>query len=196
MENIFWIILSIDWLIDWSHTTKTLPWLGFEPQTWKRGTRTATAYCSTQSSNGCSLGSLLFLRQDNHVQGCTCFRPERLTNLVQKQKSSPKIHDFISNLNLKTVFFLLRSYNVCDPVFHGARGIAAVQNRYRTHRLTLRRRLHAQWAFFILFIYSHRLSLLGTKGLSNTACHDIILYDFCFGNRMEVRFCTQGSYLP
>ena len=50
---------------------KKLPWLGFEPQTWKRGTGTATAYCFTLCSNGCSLGNLLFLRQDNHVHTCT-----------------------------------------------------------------------------------------------------------------------------
>ena len=95
----------VDWLIDlschWSHITKTLPWLGFEPQTRKRGIwsgtgtatacwmaaharhavttrcrgkegkRPVTAYCLTQCSNGCSLGSLLWPRQDNHVQTCT-----------------------------------------------------------------------------------------------------------------------------
>ena len=66
---------------------KKLPWLGFEPQTWKcgicSGTGTATArcrgkegkrpmiaYCFTQCSNGYSLGSLLFPRQDNPVQRC------------------------------------------------------------------------------------------------------------------------------
>ena len=58
---------------------KKLPRLGFEPQTWKRGNRTATAYCFTQSSNGCSLGSFLFPRQGNHVQRCTCFWPGRST---------------------------------------------------------------------------------------------------------------------
>ena len=64
-----------------------LPWPGFEPQTWKCGiwcgTGTATArcggkegkrpmmaYCFTQCSNGCSLGSLLFSRQDDHAQWC------------------------------------------------------------------------------------------------------------------------------
>ena len=73
-----------------------LDW-GFGPQTWKHGTGTATvywiaaqsrhavkphcrgeqgkrpmiAYCLTQCSNGSSLGSLLFTRQDNHVQRCT-----------------------------------------------------------------------------------------------------------------------------
>ena len=73
---------------------KRLPWLGFEPQTWKRGTgcatvcciaaharhtvkplcegregkRLMTAYCFTQCSNEYSLSSLLFPRQDNHVQ--------------------------------------------------------------------------------------------------------------------------------
>ena len=68
---------------------KKLPRFGFEPQTWKRGiwsgTGTGTArcrakqgkrpmiaYCLTQRSNGCSLGSLLFLRQDNHVQRWRC----------------------------------------------------------------------------------------------------------------------------
>ena len=66
--------------------------LGFEPQSWKRGICSGTgtharhavkprcrgrqgkcpviAYCFTQCSNGCSLGSLLFPRQDNHVQRC------------------------------------------------------------------------------------------------------------------------------
>ena len=34
----------------------------------KQGKRPMIAYWSTQCSNGCSLGSLLFPRQDNHVQ--------------------------------------------------------------------------------------------------------------------------------
>ena len=34
----------------------------------KNGEYPMIAYCFTQYSNGCSLGSLLFLRQDNHVQ--------------------------------------------------------------------------------------------------------------------------------
>ena len=76
---------------------KNLPRLGLEPQTWKHGSGTATvcwivaharyavtprcggnagktpydAYCFTQCSNGSSLGSFLFPRQDNHVQRCT-----------------------------------------------------------------------------------------------------------------------------
>ena len=39
MENIFSITLSIDWLIELSLEShhKKLPWLGFEPQTWKHG---------------------------------------------------------------------------------------------------------------------------------------------------------------
>ena len=66
----------------WSHIHKKLPWLGFEPQTWKRGTGTVCcggkegkrpmiAYCFTQCSNGCSLGSFLFQGQDDHVQRCS-----------------------------------------------------------------------------------------------------------------------------
>ena len=68
-------------------TSQKWLWRGFEPQTWKRGiwcgsgTATArcrgkqekrhmTAYCFTQRPNGCSLGSLLFPRQDNHVPRC------------------------------------------------------------------------------------------------------------------------------
>ena len=36
----------------------------------KRGKRPMIAYCLTQCSNGCSLGSFLFPRQDHHVQRC------------------------------------------------------------------------------------------------------------------------------
>ena len=68
-------------LIDTSCHSKKLPWLGFEPQTWKRGvcsgTGTATArcmakegkrlmiaYCFTECCNGCSWYSLLFPRPE------------------------------------------------------------------------------------------------------------------------------------
>ena len=44
-----------------------------EPQ----GKRPMTARCLTQCSNGCSLGSFLFLRQDNPVQRCTGFLNRR-----------------------------------------------------------------------------------------------------------------------
>ena len=93
-------IFSIDWpLQKVGKRKKPKKWsrLGFEPQTWRRRTVTATvcwitahvrhavkpccrqkqgkrsmiAYCFTQCSNGCSLGSLLFPGQDNHVQRCT-----------------------------------------------------------------------------------------------------------------------------
>ena len=78
-----WRTFSIDWYeLSLESHHKKLPWLGFEPQTWKRGTATArcrgkegkrsmTAYCSTQCSNGWSLGSFLLRLQDNHVQRCT-----------------------------------------------------------------------------------------------------------------------------
>ena len=66
-------------------------WLRFEAQTWKRGIwsgigtgtercggkegkRPMIAYCLTQCSNGCSLGSLLFPRQDYLVERCTTLR--------------------------------------------------------------------------------------------------------------------------
>ena len=78
---------------------KKLLWLGFEPRTWKRGMwrgsgtvcwiaahawhavkprcrgkqgkRFMIAHCFTQCSSGCSLGSLLFPRQNHRVQRCT-----------------------------------------------------------------------------------------------------------------------------
>ena len=57
----------IDWLIDtschWSHITKMI-------LTGIRTPHLETWNCLTQCSNGCSLGSLLFPRQDNHVQRC------------------------------------------------------------------------------------------------------------------------------
>ena len=37
----------------------------------KRGKRPMTVHCSTQCSNGCSLGSFLLPRQQNHGQRCT-----------------------------------------------------------------------------------------------------------------------------
>ena len=87
-----WSHITKKGCLDWGSNSRPgnveLPWSGFEPQTWKRGiwggTGTATpccgrkegkrpsiAYCFTQCSNGSSLGSFLFPRQDNLVQRCT-----------------------------------------------------------------------------------------------------------------------------
>ena len=112
----------IDWLI-WvvipSHITKLFR-LRFEPQTWKRGIwrgsgtatvcwfaaharharcrgkqgkRPMTAYFFTQCSNGCSLGSLLCLGQDNHVQRCTS---EQKTSV---SKTEPRPNRFLWSCN-------------------------------------------------------------------------------------------------
>ena len=87
---------SIDWTSQkvGRKKAKKLPLLGFGPQTWKtwnlmwkwnchstlkrkRGKAPDDAYCFTQCSNGCALGSFLFRRQDNHVQRCTTVSPNR-----------------------------------------------------------------------------------------------------------------------
>ena len=90
IPKVFRKTFSIDWplqKVGKRKKAKKSPWLGFEPQTWKRricsgtgsatvrcrgkeGKRPMTAHCLTQCSDGCSLGSLLFLRQDNHIQRC------------------------------------------------------------------------------------------------------------------------------
>ena len=91
--------------------TEKLPWLGFEPQTWKRGIRKLNsnfhsmlncstrrcrgkegkrpliAYCFTQCANGCSLGSLFFPGQDNLVQKCMCLTMRRYAEKYQLLKS-------------------------------------------------------------------------------------------------------------
>ena len=93
LENILhWLTVAESW--ERMKKTEKLPWLGFRTpdlETWnlkwnwnchgvlncrtrrcggKEGKRLLIAYCFTQCSNGCSLGSLLFPRQDNHVQRC------------------------------------------------------------------------------------------------------------------------------
>ena len=54
----------------------------------KQGKRPMITHCFAQYSNGCSLGSLLFLRQDNHVQRCTMIKSVESTN----QRKHASIH--------------------------------------------------------------------------------------------------------
>ena len=98
IDKVIQKIFSVDWplqKVERRKRSEKLPWLGFEPQTWKHGIwnktgtatvcwharhavkprcrrkegkRPMTAYCLTQCSNGWSLGSLFFPRQDHHVQ--------------------------------------------------------------------------------------------------------------------------------
>ena len=46
------------------------------------GKRPMSGYCLTQCSNGYSLGSLLFLRQDRHVQRCMRYFRRKLLNTL------------------------------------------------------------------------------------------------------------------
>ena len=91
-------------------------WLGFEPQTWKhgiprpgnmkfdvelaqyvveeeRGKRPMIAYCFTQCSNGCSLGSFLFPRQQIHGQRCGTLRRFFSSYLILYQLCSTDEND-------------------------------------------------------------------------------------------------------
>ena len=59
----------------------------------KQGKRPMIAYCFTQCSNGCSLGSLLFKRQDSHGQRCT---RNQLTNVVLESRLQGVTNQFRS----------------------------------------------------------------------------------------------------
>ena len=75
------------------------------------------AYCLTQCFNGCSLDSLLFLRQDNHVQRCKSYFSYSTIKISEK---SPRGWSRTANLwakDLRQQTVLIRNYSRLPDAF-------------------------------------------------------------------------------
>ena len=146
MENI--LIKNVDWLI-WvviRFTSQKMPWLGFEPQTWERGTGTGTI-CSIaaqarpavgeekrESALWCllfhtmlqwgSLGSLLFPLQDHHVQRWTSAHNVPVHTMYQCTESTSAHHVRVLTMDPCTPCTSAHNLPVhtiyhCTSPFHG-----------------------------------------------------------------------------